>query len=321
MGLQATVLGASGYSGGELLRLLASHPAIAVAAVAAHSRAGDPLEAALPHLAGDRTELLTLAEAVSVPADICFSCLPGGELGDRLDSIDASLVVDLSDDHRADAGWVYGLSEFAREQIVDATRVANPGCYPTGTLLALLPFARAGVIEAPIVVDALSGVSGAGRRAEDRLLHANLSGSAGAYGDIPHRHVAEMERGLQAFGDLQAPVSFTPHLIPTARGLVVTARARMRTETSDADALDILRRAYRGERFVKVIEAWPSSKAVDGSNAALVSAHVDARAGWLIASAVIDNLGKGAAGQALQNANIALGLDEGAGLPEIGVWP
>ena len=320
MGLQATVLGASGYSGAELLRLLAAHPAIGVAAAAAHSRAGEPIAGVLPHLSGLEGRLLTIDEALSISADIVFSCLPGGEIGDRLSSLEG-LVVDLSDDHRADAEWVYGLTEFARPEVVEATRIANPGCYPTATLLGAIPFARAGLIEAPIVVDSMSGVSGAGRKAADRLLHANVEGSVAPYGDIPHRHVAEMERYLKAFGGLETTISFTPHLVPMARGLVSTVRGRLTRKLSGAAAIEILRDAYAEEPFVTVIDEWPASKAVSGSNGALVTARVDDRSGWLIASVAIDNLGKGAAGQALQNANVALGLDEEAGLAAIGVWP
>ena len=321
MGLTAVVLGASGYSGGELLRLLAGHPALSVAAVAAHSRAGEPIGDVLPHLLGHEGDLVPAEEAAATPADVCFSCLPGGRLGAAVDSIEAEIVVDLSDDHRADPDWVYGLTEFARERIVAAKKVANPGCYPTATLLALLPFARAGLIEAPIVVDAMSGVSGAGRKAEDRLMHATVSGSTGAYGPVPHRHVGEMERALDAFGGLSTAISFTPHLVPMPRGLVSTVRARLSGALTDADALQVLSDAYANETFVRVTPGWPSSKAVSGSNAAVVSARVDGRAGWLVASAAIDNLGKGAAGQALQNANLALGLEESAGLSSVGVWP
>ena len=321
MGLKASVLGASGYSGGELLRLLAGHPALTVVAAAAHSRAGESLGAALPHLIGSEGDLVPLEVAAATTADVCFSCLPGGELGERVDQIQAELIVDLSDDHRNSDDWVYGLTEFARAGVTRADRIANPGCYPTATLLALIPFAQAGLVEAPVVVDAMSGVSGAGRRAEDRLAHATVSGNTGAYGDIPHRHVAEMERGLAGFGDLSVPVSFTPHLVPMARGLLATVRARLKDELTTSAALEVLSAAYAGERFVHVSEQWPATKAVAGSNAAVVSAHVDDRAGWLIASAAIDNLGKGAAGQALQNANLALGLEESAGLSNVGVWP
>ena len=321
MGVTAVVLGASGYSGGELLRLLGGHPAIAVVAVGAHSRAGEPLGDVLPHLVGDAARLLPIDEAAAVDADVCFSCLPGGELAPRVGSVAARVVVDIADDHRAEDGWVYGLTEFARDRLVGATRIANPGCYPTATLLSALPFVRAGAVEPPIVVDAMSGVSGAGRRAEDRLLHATVEGNVTGYGPTPHRHVAEIERALEAFGGLATQISFTPHLVPMARGLVATVRARMRSELSDADALKILQDAYAGEPFVRVVDGWPSSKAVAGSNGAIVAARCDHRAGWLVMSAAIDNLGKGAAGQALQNANLALGLEESAGLTAQGVWP
>jgi N-acetyl-gamma-glutamyl-phosphate reductase len=245
--------------------------------------------------------------------------LPSGEL-ESLGPIRAGTVVDLSDEHRGDEEWTYGLTEFARGSL-PAPRVANPGCYPTAALLSLVPFARAGAIEAPVIVDAMSGVSGAGRKAEDRFLFANLSGDVTAYGDAFHRHVPEIERGLAVLGGLEATVSFTPHLIPIPRGLVTTARARLRYPLDDAGAVAVLRDAYEGERFVRVIEQWPAAKSVAGSNGAVVSARVDRRGGWLIASAAIDNLGKGASGQALQNANLCLGFDETAGLSAAGVWP
>ncbi len=322
MGTQATVLGASGYTGGELLRLAASHPGLEVVAAAGGSRAGEPLAVAHPHLRGGAVaELVTVEEAIETPADVCFSCLPSGQLGAHLDSVKAGLIVDLADDFRADGAWVYGLTEYARESLVDATAVANPGCYPTATLLCLLPFARAKFIEPPIVVDALSGVSGAGRQAEDHLLYGSIAESVGAYGSVRHRHVPEMERTLSALGGFDASVSFTPHLVPQARGLLVTARARVRSGLSDGDVLGVLQQTYDRESFVHVLEEWPSTKPVAGTNRADVSARIDDRNGWLIASAAIDNLGKGAAGQALQNANVALGLEETAGLSTVGMWP
>ena len=321
MGMTASVLGASGYSGGELLRLLAGHPALQVAAAGAHSRAGETWGEALPNFGGVEGDLVDLETAAAVEADICFSCLPGGQLPERVGSIAADVVIDLSDDHRADPGWVYGLTEFARADVVGAKRIANPGCYPTATLLALTPFVRASLVQDPVVVDAMSGISGAGRRAEDRLLYANASDNTAAYGVVPHRHVPEMERGLKDFGGSAMTVSFTPHLVPMPRGLVATVRARLTRPLTDEEAFEVLADAYKQETFVHVTSAWPGSKAVNGSNAALVSAHVDERTGWLIASAAIDNLGKGAAGQALQNANVALGLEEDAGLTHIGVWP
>jgi len=320
MGARATVLGASGYSGGELLKLLAGHPSIEVVAAGARRRAGEPLGAVHPHLTGVFDLVLTdTAAALAEPADVVFSCLPSGELSSppRTDA----LVVDLSDDHRADPDWTYGLTEFNRAALTSGAPIANPGCYPTAALLALVPFARAGIVARPVVVDALSGVSGAGRKAEDRLSFSVLDASATAYGSVEHRHIPEIERGLATFGGLLTGVSFTPHLVPFPRGLLVTARARLSKAIADADAFDVLGAAYEDEPFVIPVEDWPATKAVTGSNRALVSAHVDGRNGWLVSSAVIDNLGKGAAGQALQNANVALGLGERTGLELVGVWP
>jgi N-acetyl-gamma-glutamyl-phosphate reductase len=325
MGARATVLGASGYSGGELLRLLTGHPSIEVVAVAAARRAGLPLGAVQPHLAGVLDLPLTdSGVAVAEPAEVVFSCLPAGELAAHLDAADALtdvLIVDLADDHRADPAWTYGLTEFNRDALRAGAPVANPGCYPTAALLALVPFARAGVIGPPVVIDAMSGVSGAGRKSEDHLSFSVADGSATAYGSVEHRHVPEIERGLAAFGGLETGVSFTPHLVPFPRGLLVTARAALSRSIDDAAALDVLRSTYEGEPFVTPLEDWPATKAVAGSNRALVSARVDARNGWLVCSAAIDNLGKGAAGQALQNVNVALGLDERTGLDLVGVWP
>lgn len=320
MGTTATVLGATGYSGGELLRLLAGHPDIDVLAVAGGARAGADTEQVLPHLAGTGlAHVVTLEEGLGTGADVCFSCLPSGVL--PVDAADAERVIDLSDDHRDDPDWVYGLTEFNREDLAGATFVANPGCYPTASLLGLVPFFAAGVVEGPVVIDALSGVSGAGRKADDKLSFATAFGSATAYGDVDHRHVPEIERGLGRIAGTEPVVSFTPHLAPMSRGLLVTARARLTEELSDEQALSVLEKTYGQEPFVHVVDGWPSTKAVAGSNHAHVSARVDRRAGLLVASAAIDNLGKGAAGQALQNANLCLGLDETTGLQGLGVWP
>ncbi|MGH2755437.1 MAG: N-acetyl-gamma-glutamyl-phosphate reductase, partial [Actinomycetota bacterium] len=200
MGYSASVLGASGYAGGEVLRLLVAHPALDISAAAAARRSGEAAAAVHPNLLGrDLPELRDLAEVVATPVDVVFSCLPSGRLRPLLEDLRAEVVIDLSDDHRSDPDWTYGLTEFGRAGM-PAPRVANPGCYPTGTLLALVPFVRAGAVEGPLVVDALSGVSGAGRRAEDRLLFSSATDNAGAYGTTEHRHIPEVERGLSVFG-------------------------------------------------------------------------------------------------------------------------
>jgi N-acetyl-gamma-glutamyl-phosphate reductase len=322
MGVQAAVLGASGFTGGEVVRYLSRHPAIELGLVAAGARAGAPLAQVQPHLVGlPPMQLAALPEGLAADVDVCFSCLPGGELSDHVDQIAAPLIIDLADDYRADPSWVYGLTEFARDAVAGSTRIANPGCYPTATLLSLLPFASAGLIEGPIVVDALSGYSGAGRKAADQFLFATAAGNFTAYGAIPHRHVAEMEQHLGSLAEDSFEISFTPHLVPTARGVLVTARARTKKQLTDAEAVAVLEGAYADEPFVHVLSDWPSPKAVAGTNHALVSAHVDGAKGWIVCSAAIDNLGKGAAGQAIQNANLALGIEESTGLEGVGVWP
>jgi len=321
MGTTVKILGASGYSGGEVARLVAGHPSLDLAVAAGDRRAGQALSGAHPHLvgAGD-VRLVGLEDALDAPADLCFSCLPSGELGDCLARLEAGIVIDLSDEFRV-GGWLYGLTEFVRDRLPGATRVANPGCYPTAALLCLLPFARAGTITGPVIIDAISGFSGAGRRAEDHLLLSAGAGNVAAYGTTAHRHIPEIELALSGLGGLETTVSFTPHLAPTPRGVLVTARAGLRAAMGDDDALDVLRSLYGDEQLIEVVEGWPATKPVAGTGRAHVSARVDERNRLLIASAAIDNLGKGAAGQALQNANVILGIEESTGLGAYGVWP
>ena len=320
MGASAVVLGASGYAGGEVLRLLARHPAIEVVAAAAGTKAGAAVAEVLPHLRGlSDLQLAPLAEVASTEADVCISCLPHGAFPAHLPEVRAAVIVDLGDDFRASPGWTYGLPELGRT--LGAKRVANPGCYPTAALLCLAPFVRAGLVDGPVVIDAISGVSGAGRAAKDHLLFANVEGGVSAYGSTEHKHVAEIERGLARETDEEIKVSFTPHLAPMARGLLVTARASLRGASSAAVATQVLHDAYAQEPFVRVLEEWPATKAVSGTNMAHVSARVDHRTGYLVCSAAIDNLGKGAAGQAIQNVNLALGIDETTGLEAVALWP
>jgi N-acetyl-gamma-glutamyl-phosphate reductase len=322
MGHSIAVLGASGYAGGEILRLLGAHPDVEVTTVSADRHVGRSVGELHPHLrACGNLPLVSAAEVAAAGADVVFSCLPSAALSETIHEIDAGTVIDLSDDHRADPQWVYGLTEFVRDRF-PASNVANPGCYPTAALLCLVPFMQAGAIGEELIVDAMSGVSGAGRSGADHLSFAALHGDATAYGTTAHRHVGEMKKWLSAFGGVtDVSLSFTPHLVPLARGLLVTARARLVAELDDKTAMEILKEAYATEPFVSPIEGWPSVKAVAGSNSALVSARVDTEAGWLICSAAIDNLGKGAAGQAIQNMNLCLGLDEGTGLTPTGLWP
>ncbi|MEA1072230.1 N-acetyl-gamma-glutamyl-phosphate reductase [Sphingomonas sp. LY160] len=331
-----SILGASGYVGGELLRLIAAHPSLQVGAAFANSNAGQPVASLHPHLSLAYTDRAFDAWNPKLldGSDLIFAALPHGESQALADATIGSgaKIVDLGADFRLDTAedyerwygephqrpdlldsFVYGLPEVRRDAIAAASRVAAPGCYPTAASLALRPLVEAGVIEQEgIVVDAASGVSGAGRSANTGTHFCTVDGSFRAYGLTRHRHTAEIEMMTGA------QVLFTPHLLPTSRGILATCYAKA---TAPCDPLAILRDAWAGERFVHVGEALPETKWATGSNAAFLSARYDERTGTVVALAAIDNLGKGAAGQMIQCANLMLGLDEGAGLSNIGVFP
>ena len=332
--IRVAILGASGFVGGELMRLLASHPGIEVARAFGASSAGKPIRDLHPHLAlafaDDRFDAWDPASLDG--CDLVFAALPHGESQRLVDALGDRKIVDLGADFRLDtaeqyqhwygepharpdllASFVYGLPEFRRADIAAATRVAAPGCYPTAANLALKPLIDAGAAEPRgIIVDAASGVSGAGRTANAGTHFCAVDGSFRAYGLTAHRHTAEMEMVSGA------EVLFTPHLMPASRGILATCYARA---IGTPDPLAILRAAYAGEPFVHVGEALPETKWATGSNAAFLSARYDERTGMVVALAAIDNLGKGAAGQMIQCANLMLGLDERAGLSNIGVYP
>jgi N-acetyl-gamma-glutamyl-phosphate reductase len=337
--MKVGVVGASGYAGVELLRLCAAHPDLDVAVAAARSHAGatvadhtPSLAAAYPSLTFDATD-----PAVLDGLDLVFCALPHGESQKLVPALVGRVgaIVDLAADfrlrdpalypawygeeHHAPAlldQFVYGLPELFRADLAGATLVAAPGCYPTAAALALAPFARAGLIEATgIVVDAASGVSGAGRGPSDRLHFGAVDEDFTAYGLLDHRHTPEIE---QAVG---AQVLFTPHLAPMVRGILATSYARPTGELTTDDALGVLRDAYAGEPFVVVSDRSPSTKAAAGSNCAHLTARVDQRTGWLVVLAALDNLVKGAAGQAVQCANAVLGRPETTGLPLAGQYP
>ncbi len=341
------IVGASGYGGAELLRLCAGHPDLAVAVAQAGTNAGQSVAAHTPSLAAAYPELAygpTDATALD-GLDLVFLALPHGQsqslVPDLLDRV--GVVVDLAADYRLrDPGayptwygeahtspdllatFTYGLPELHRPELVGATRIAAPGCYPTAALLALAPLVEAGVLEAPVaggtpalIVDAASGTSGAGRAPRENLHFAAVDEDFIAYGLLDHRHTAEMEQGLGT------TVLFTPHLAPMVRGILATCYARPAEpgEFTTEDAMQLLRDRYADEPFVVVSDAPPSTKSASGSNTAHLSVRVDPRTGWVIVLSAIDNLIKGAAGQAVQCANLALGLPEAVGLPVVGVYP
>jgi N-acetyl-gamma-glutamyl-phosphate reductase len=337
--MQVGVAGASGYVGTELLRCLAAHPDFEVAVATAERHAGARIAAHAPSLAatyGDLTFSVSSPEAFGGCA-LVFVALPHGHSAPMVGALRAagSIVVDLGADLRltdaaAWATWyggphpvpelvgtaVYGLVERHRDELKAARTVAVPGCYPTATILALGPLADAGLLgEGPVAVSALSGASGAGAALSDDLHFPALADDAHAYGLCTHRHTAEMEQ------ELDRVVLFTPHLVPMDRGLLATCAVPAAAGVDTATALAALHEAYDREPFVVVVDEPPSPKSVRGTNVAQVTARVDGRTGWLLALGAIDNLGKGAAGQAIQCANVACGLEETEGLSLAGVWP
>jgi N-acetyl-gamma-glutamyl-phosphate reductase len=316
------------------MRLIAAHPGIEVKRAFGASAAGKLVPELHPHLAlayGDMAfdgwdpDLLD-------GCDLVFAALPHGESQRVVDAIGARKFVDLGADFRLDsaeeyerwygephqrpdqlASFIYGLPEFRRADIAAADRVAAAGCYPTAASLALKPLVDADAIELKgVVVDAASGVSGAGRIASAGTHYCSAEGNMRAYGLINHRHTAEMQMVTGA------EVIFTPHLAPMSRGILATCYAKA---TGSWDPLAILRDAYAAEPFVFVGEAPPATKWASGSNAAFLTARYDERTGMIVAICAIDNLGKGAAGQMIQCANLMLGLDETAGLAVAGVYP
>jgi len=341
--IRASVAGASGYAGGELLRLLAGHPGLELAALAAGGRAGEPLAAVHPSLSGlgDRSLVETDA-ATLADADIVFLALPHGESAALVAQLPADLpVVDLGADFRlGDAAawrryyggphagtWTYGLPELAgqRASIAASTRIANPGCYATSVALALAPVLAAG-LGGPddIVIVAASGTSGAGRKPADALLATQVMGSMSAYkvGGV-HQHTPEMEQSLAAAARTGVTVSFTPLLAPMPRGILATCTAVAAPDATEESIRAALNAAYADEPFVHVLPpgAWPQTSSVAGSNSVHLQCTLDEHAGRVVVVSAIDNLGKGAAGQALQNANLVLGLDETSGLTANGVAP
>lgn len=341
MGHSVAVLGASGYAGGELVRFVDVHDELDLVYLGAHSKAGGVLGDVHPQLANPDRPLGT-HELEAIPAvDLVFLALPHGaswELGHAL-AERGSRVVDLGSDYRLDNNhrysaaygsehrlpdqlgvWQYGLPELF--DLLGATRVAAPGCYPTAVLLSIVPLIRAGLVDhGTIVADCLSGVSGAGRSLTEDLLFGNVAEGVRAYGVTTHRHRPEIEMAIeQATGD-HYPVVFTPHLIPMQRGELATVTARAVEGVTQDDLRTVLHEAYEDTPFVDVIDRPPQTRWVVGSNRALVTAFLDEPTGMVVAQGAIDNLVKGAAGQAVQAANIMLGLDETAGLPISGWMP
>nr|BFE66562.1 N-acetyl-gamma-glutamyl-phosphate reductase [Dactylosporangium thailandense] len=334
MGIRVAVAGASGYAGGELLRLIAGHPHLELAAATGFAQAGSTIGSVHPHVRSFRDVVLAKTEAAALAdADLVFLALPHGESAAVAAQLpEAVKVVDLGADFRLEdaAGWTkyypgphagtwtYGLPELPgqRARIAASTRVANTGCYAVTTVLALAPLIAAGVADPEdVVVVAASGTSGAGRSAKQHLLASEVMGSMSPYKVGAHQHVPEIKQASGA-----RSLSMTPLLAPMPRGILATITARF---VQKADPRDVLAAAYEGEAFVHVLPEgqWPQTGATFGSNSAHLQATIDVDSGRIVVVSATDNLVKGAAGQAVQNANIMLGLPETAGLAVDGIAP
>jgi len=347
MTYSVAVSGASGYAGGEILRILAAHPDIEIRTVTAHSNAGQPLVAHQPHLRS--LAHLTLQDTTPETLsghDIVFLALPHGQSGQYTDALpDAGLVVDAGADHRLVSQaawdgfyggvfhepWAYGVPELPtatgkqRANLVGATRIAAPGCNASTVALSLAPGVAAGVIDATDLVAVLAvGPSGAGKSLKPHLLGAEILGSANPYavGGV-HRHIPEIAQSLRAAGAAEVHLSFTPVIVPMARGILATCSAPIATGVGDAEIRAAWERAYAGEMFVQLLPEgdYPRTADVIGANTALMGLHIDRDVNRVTVVAAVDNLVKGTAGAAVQSMNIALGLEEGRALTVNGVAP
>jgi N-acetyl-gamma-glutamyl-phosphate reductase len=343
---KTAVIGASGYTGAELLRLLAQHRELEVVHVTAASNAGAAVDSLYPNLgrqyAGVTFEAFEPA-ALDDGLDVAFVALPHGESQRSMAALVERVahVVDIGSDFRLPADtyrewygedhhaadllphFAYGLPELFRAEIRAYRHVANPGCYPTAAVLALAPaLARGLVAPGGLVVDAVSGTSGRGRSLTAENLFAESNESVSAYGLLRHRHTAEIELALSAVAGEPVSALFTPHVVPMTRGILATCYAHPAAAgLSTAGLLDVYRDFYRDEPFVRVVDEPPPTKATTGGNEVLVTVRFDERTGTVLALAAEDNLVKGAAGQAIQNANLLLGLPEVTGLTAVGMMP
>lgn len=339
------VLGASGYTGADLVRLLACHPKADLRVLTANAHAGKPMAAVYPHLGGlDLPDLLTVEEANWAELDLVFCGLPHGTTQEIIASLpDHVKVIDLSADfrlrdmdtyaewyghaHRAPAlqpSAVYGLSEHYRDAIRDARLVACPGCYPTAALLLLVPLLKAGLIEPEdIIIDAKSGATGAGRSLKESMLFCEVSEAMQPYAVARHRHAPEIEQELSVAAGQSLLVSFTPHLIPMNRGELLTCYVRLKGDGDAASLRAALAARYEDEPFVRVLPEGgvPASRHVRGSNFCVMGAFDDRLPGRAILVTTLDNLVKGSSGQAIQNMNIMYGFAETLGLEQQPLFP
>jgi N-acetyl-gamma-glutamyl-phosphate reductase len=326
------IVGVSGYGGGELLRLCAGHPFFQVVYAGGEASAGQTLAQRFPWLGGRPEGALVIQRFEPERLEgieLLFVSLPTGKSREPLARVPKGVkIVDVGGDHRFVEGWTYGLTELPgqRAEIAKTARLANPGCYPAAALLALAPLVKERLVELEgIVVDAKSGVTGTGRGGASTFGYAETNEDLFAYGLETHPHVAEMQAALSRIGGAKASLAFTPHLVPMTRGLLATCYARPRGAANAKQLHDPAAALYRDEPFVRVVTSesggGPHTGWATGSNLAFLSYAINAQTGLVVALSAIDNLGKGAAGQALQNANLMTGQAEIAGLSAPPLWP
>jgi N-acetyl-gamma-glutamyl-phosphate reductase len=326
MSIRVGIIGVSGYGGGEALRLCATHPSFEVVYVAGESSAGSRLTEKFPGIGGNLGDLqIEKWDPAQLPKlDVLFASLPSGQSREALAMVPKqTMIVDIGGDHRYVDGWTYGLADVWPERIKGKTRVANPGCYPSAALTAIAPMVAAGVVKASssIIIDAKSGVSGAGRGGGATFGFADVNEDVSAYGLHKHAHTPEIAATINSLSKTaEMKITFTPHLIPMTRGILATCYLTSAADVTTEQCVQIARDFYKDRAFVRVVDKPPHTKWALGSNLVFVS-YAATAGGPIIALAAIDNLGKGAAGQAVQNANIMTGQRETAGLDGAPLWP
>ena len=332
MKLKIGIVGVSGYGGSELLRLCAAHPSFEIVYVGGESTVGQSVARRFPAFDGHRVGKLQIQPFVPEnisELDLLFTSLPTGKSREPLSRVGKDTrVVDIGGDHRLVEGWTYGLTELPgqRDRIRTASRVANPGCYAAPALLALAPLVKEGLVESErIVIDAKSGVTGTGRGAVGDFGYVETNEDLFAYGLESHPHVPEIEHALSQLAGGKATIAFTPHLVPMTRGILVTCYARPTGALRQEQLYEAAESSYGGEPFIKITSVEKGRSAhtrwAAGSNLAFVSYAVNARTGLVVAVCAVDNLGKGASAQALQNANLMTGQPETAGLGGLPLCP
>ncbi len=344
--MKASIIGATGYTGVELLRLLSGHPDVEIAYITSESQTGADIMDSYPHLRRFYSQALVSMDkmdAILAESDVVFVALPHGhamEVGKRARNAKARLI-DLGADYRLrdtavyetwykvahtdrDAQAVYGLTELNREAVKAAKILANPGCYTTASILALTPLVAEKLIDTTtIVIDAKSGATGAGRGLKIGSLFCEVSENFQAYGVASHRHTPEIEQELSKAAGAAITLIFTPHLLPIGRGILTTSYAKLKTGVTAQDVQEAYEKMYGGEFFIRLLGqgGCPATKNVRGSNFVDIGWQLDPRTGRVIVMSAIDNLVKGAAGQAVQNMNVMFGLPETAGLTQMPLYP